>query len=101
MKGDLKMEIKYTDRTILNHPKQNLRDGKINNFEYKVISKDDFIKYRLNSMKASRIDKNTIDKIIYRWDELRDGYNFIIGVGKIENIMFCSVGYFSEHILGR
>lgn len=94
-------DVKRTDRTIPPPPKQNLRDGKINNFEYKVISKDDFIKYRLNSMKASRIDKNTIDKIIYRWDELRDGYNFVIAVGKIENMMFYSVECFDEHILGR
>lgn len=95
------MEIKYTDRTIPPPPKQSLRGENINNFEYKVISKDDFIKYRLNSMKASRIDKNTIDKIIYRWDELRGGYNFIIAVGKIENMMFYSVEYFDEHVIGR
>lgn len=95
------MEIKYTDRTIPPPLKQNLRGENINKFEYKVMSKDDYIKYILNSMKASKIDKNTINKIVYRWDKLRDGYNFIIGVGKIENIMFCSVGYFSEHILGR
>lgn len=94
-------DVKCTDRTITPPPKQNLRGENINNFEYKVMSKDDYIKYILNSMKASKIDKNTINKIVYRWDKLRDGYNFIIGVGKIENIMFCSVGYFSEHILGR
>lgn len=94
-------DVKCTDRTIPPPPKQNLRGENINNFEYKVMSKDDYIKYILNSMKASKIDKNTINKVVYRWDKLRDGYNFIIGVGKIENIMFCSVGYFSEHILGR
>lgn len=94
-------DVKCTDRTIPTPPKQNLRGENINNFEYKVMSKDDYIKYILNSMKASKIDKNTINKIVYRWDKLRDGYNFIIGVGKIENIMFCSVEYFSEHILGR
>lgn len=94
------MEIKYTDRTIP-PPKQNLRGKNLNNFEYKVMAKGDFIKYILNSMEANRINENTINNIVYRWDELRDSYNFIIAVGKIENMMFYSVDYFNEHILGR
>lgn len=69
-------------------------------FEYKVVTKEDFIRYKLNNMKASMINKNTMDMLVEKWDKTRNGFNFMIAVGK-EELMFYSVEYFNKHIASR
>ena len=77
------------------------RSSNINDFRYKVITKDEYIQYRLNEMKAINIDKNTVDTILDNWNKTRGKYNFIIAAGKYESLMFYSIEYFNEHVLGR
>ena len=91
--------IKYINKPL---PKPPIKGtSNLNDFRYKVITKDAYIEYKLNEAKCYGINKNTVGKIIKFWDKLRKGYNFVIGVGKDEYTMFYSVEYFNEHVLGR
>lgn len=73
----------------------------MNEFEYKVITKDDFVRYKLNSMNASSMGKEIITRIVEEWDKIRKGHNFVIAVGKEDDLMFYSVDYFDKNILGE
>ncbi|RUT55713.1 hypothetical protein NPD9_1704 [Clostridium botulinum] len=67
--------------------------------DYKIFTRDDYKRYRLSRMKASNITTGTIKFIEDSWNKISKGYNFIIGVGKEEQLMFYSVQYFNEHVL--
>lgn len=68
-------------------------------FRYRVITKDDFIRYRVNSREAQNINKNTFKVAEESWNNLRKGYNFVIAVGN-KDLMFYSIDSFNEHIGG-
>ena len=71
----------------------------IDTFRYRVITKDDFIRYFVNSKKAQNINKNTFKDIEGHWNKLRKGYNFAIAVGN-EQLMFYSIDSFNKLIGG-
>ncbi|MDB8986927.1 hypothetical protein PN594_18920 [Parabacteroides merdae] len=94
--------IKYINKPLPKPPKQTIkRTSNLNDFRYKVITKDAYIEYKLNEAKCYGINKNTVGEIIKFWDKLRKGYSFVIAVGKDEYTMFYSVEYFNKHVLGR
>lgn len=68
---------------------------------YRIFTKDDYIRYVLSRRKASGITKGVITQFKESWEGISKGYNFIIGIGQYNNLMFYSVGYFNEHILGN
>lgn len=72
----------------------------INNFRYKVMTKDNYIEYMLNKREAETINKNTVSCIIERWNKVSKGYNFVIAAGNCNSSMIYSVDYFNEHIVG-
>ena len=69
-------------------------------FQYRVMTKDDFIRYRVNRLEACIINKNTFKKIEESWNRIRKGYNFVIAVGNTD-LMFYSVDVFNEHVGGH
>ncbi|MEG2787363.1 MAG: hypothetical protein RR942_06025 [Romboutsia sp.] len=93
--------IQYDMKPLILPEYGTIKNLTINDFRYKVITKDEYIQYRLNEMEASRINKNTVDTIVDHWDKTRGKYNFIIAAGKYESLMFYSIEYFNEHVLGR
>lgn len=66
-------------------------------FRYRVITKDDFIRYFVNSREAQNITKNTFKAAEHSWNIIRKGYNFVIAVGN-EDLMFYSIDSFNERI---
>lgn len=68
-------------------------------YEYKIFTKDDFIRYMVNSKKASQINKNAFKRSEEIWDEWRKGYNFMIAVGN-EQLMFYSIESFNKCVIG-
>lgn len=92
--------IKYINKPIPT-PKPirliNMELSNIDNFRYRVVTKDDFIRYMVNSKKASNITKNTFKVLEEAWNKTRRGYNFVIAVGN-EELMFYSIDSFNEHI---
>lgn len=71
----------------------------IDTFRYRVITKDDFIRYFVNKRKAQNINKNTFKVAEEAWNKFRKGYNFVIAVGN-ENLTFYSIDSFNEGIGG-
>ncbi|MGX7745682.1 hypothetical protein [Rhodopseudomonas parapalustris] len=69
--------------------------------EYKIFTKDDYVRYNLSALKACEQDSNIVDNIINLWDKISKGYNFIIGVGINTDLMFYSVEYFNDNVLGQ
>lgn len=67
--------------------------------DYRIITKEEYKKIRLNSVSASSICEGMIKQIDEEWDRLRKGYNFVIVVGLEDKPMFYSVEYFNEHVL--
>ncbi|MGJ8755378.1 hypothetical protein [Clostridium botulinum] len=67
--------------------------------DYRIITKEEYKKIRLNSVSASSICKRMIKEIDKNWDRLRKGYEFVIAAGKEEQLMFYGVEYFNEHVL--
>lgn len=92
--------IKYTNIPIPT-PKPirliNMELSNMDNFRYRVVTKDDFIRYMVNSKKSSNITKNTFKVAEEAWNKTRRGYNFVIAVGN-EELMFYSIDSFNEHI---
>lgn len=72
----------------------------MNKFEYKVVTRDDYIRYILNSMNASSMGREIVPRIVEEWNRIRKGYNFVILVGNEEEPMIYSVDYFDKNILG-
>lgn len=72
----------------------------LHNEGYKIFTKEDFKRYMLSKANASEINKRFISVINEDWDKIRKGYNFIIAVGQDNNLMFYSVEYFNQKILG-
>ncbi|MDU1456368.1 MAG: hypothetical protein E6912_16395 [Paeniclostridium sordellii] len=96
--------FKYTNRPIPKPQPQPIRlinTGfyNIDTFRYRVITKDDFIRYFVNNRKAPNITKNTFKAAEHNWNVIRKGYNFVIAVGN-EDLMFYSIDSFNEHIGG-
>lgn len=69
--------------------------------DYRIFTKDDYIRYVLSRRKASSITKGAITQFKELWEGISKGYNFIIGIGQYNNLMFYSVECFNEHILGN
>lgn len=94
--------IKYTNRTLPT-PKPirliNMELSNIDNFRYRVVTKDDFIRYMVNSKEAWDIDEKTFKVAEKAWDKTRRGYNFVIAIGN-EELMFYSIDSFNEKIGG-
>ncbi|WP_205609108.1 hypothetical protein [Clostridium botulinum] len=67
--------------------------------DYRVITKEEYKKIRLNSVSASSICEGMVKQIDKNWDRLRKGYEFVIAAGIEGDGMFYSVEYFNEHIL--
>ncbi|APH24371.1 hypothetical protein [Clostridium botulinum] len=67
--------------------------------DYRIITKEEYKKIRLNSVSASSICEGAIKEIDKNWDRLRKGYNFVIAAGIEGDGMFYSVEHFNEHIL--
>lgn len=67
--------------------------------DYRVITKEEYKKIRLNSVSASSICKGMIKEIDKNWDRLRKGYDFVIAAGLEDKPMFYSIEYFNEHVL--
>lgn len=94
--------FKYIDRPISTpQPIRLINTGfyNIDTFRYRVITKDDFIRYFVNNRKAPNITKNTFKAAEHNWNVIRKGYNFVIAVGN-EDLMFYSIDSFNEHIGG-
>lgn len=94
--------FKYIDRPISTpQPIRLINTGfyNIDTFRYRVITKDDFIRYFINSKKACNITKNTFKVAEEAWNKTRKGYNFVIAVGN-EVLMFYSIDSFNELIGG-
>ncbi|MHB9943599.1 hypothetical protein CF065_18785 [Clostridium sporogenes] len=68
---------------------------------YRIFTKDDYKRYRLSRMKASNISISTIKNIEESWEKTSKGYNFIIGVGQQDNLMFYGIDYFNNNVLGN
>lgn len=82
-------------------PVYNLIDYRSNDLlKYEIFTKEKYMEYSLNRLDGIEI-KKSIKGIEERWNKIRKGYNFIIGVGKKPDLMFYSVEYFDKHILGR
>lgn len=64
-------------------------------YRYRVVTKDDFIRYMATCNKTENAFKTAKD----RWDRTRKGYNFVIAVGN-EDLMFYSIDSFNELIGG-
>lgn len=64
-------------------------------YRYRVVTKDDFIRYMATCNKTKNAFKTAKD----RWDKIRKGYNFVIAVGN-EELMFYSIDLFNELIGG-
>lgn len=77
----------------------NMGFDNIDTFRYRVITKDDFIRYMINSRKARNITNDTFKDVEGYWNELRKGYNFAIAVGN-EQLMFYSIDSFNKLIGG-
>lgn len=75
------------------------QDKTIRSKDYKIFTKDDYIKYNLSDKKSSFISKEYIKILNDEWDKLSKDFNFIIGVWEENNLMFCSVEYFNNNIL--
>lgn len=71
----------------------------IDTFRYRVITKDDFIRYFVNSKKACNITNNTFKVAEEAWNKTRKEYNFVIAVGN-EVLMFYSIDSFNKLIGG-
>lgn len=96
--------FKYTNRPIPKPQTQpirliNMGFDNIDTFRYRVMTKDDFIRYFVNSKKAPNITKNTFKVAEEAWNKTRKGYNFVIAVGN-EVLMFYSIDSFNDHIGG-
>jgi len=70
-------------------------------YEYKIFTKDDYKRYRVSKLRAENINEGCIKKIDSAWQSISKGFNFIIGVGQEDDLMFWSVEYFNNKILGR
>lgn len=64
-------------------------------YRYRVVTKDDFIRYMATCNKTENTFKTAKD----RWDRTRNGYNFVIAVGN-EDLMFYSIDSFNKLIGG-
>ncbi|GAA0865927.1 hypothetical protein [Paraclostridium tenue] len=64
-------------------------------YRYRVVTKDDFIRYMATCNKTENAFKTAKD----RWDRIRKGYNFVIAVGN-EDLMFYSIDSFNKLIGG-
>lgn len=71
-----------------------------NHYEYKVFTKDDYKRYVLSNQKAYNITNAFIKQCNERWEHISKGFNFIIGVGLEDNLMFYSVESFNSNVLG-
>jgi hypothetical protein len=67
---------------------------------YKIFTKDDYMRYMLSGVKACSIDSEFIKHINEMWDRISNGNNFLIAVGREDNLMFYSVDGFND-ILGN
>jgi len=77
----------------------NMGFDNIDTFRYRVMTKDDFIRYFVNSKKAQNITKNTFKVAEKVWNDTRKGYNFVIAAGN-EVLMFYSIDSFNKLIGG-
>lgn len=75
------------------------KDKVVRSKDYKIFTKDDYIKYNLSDKKAEFISKEYIKILNDEWNKLRKDFNFIVGVGEENNLMFFSVEYFNNNIL--
>lgn len=67
---------------------------------YIILTKDDYKRYMLSFMKPCDITTKYIKILDENWQIISKGFNFIIGIGQVDDLMFCSVEYFNEKILG-
>lgn len=67
--------------------------------DYRIITKEEYKKIRLNSVIDACICKGIIKEIDKNWNALRKGYDFVIAAGREEKPMLYSVPYFNENIL--
>ncbi|HDK7182958.1 TPA: hypothetical protein PTV59_002071 [Clostridium botulinum] len=67
--------------------------------DYRIITKEEYKKIRLNSVSASSICEGMIKEIDKNWDSLRKGYDFVIAAGIEGDGMLYSVEYFNGHVL--
>ncbi|APQ68132.1 hypothetical protein RSJ8_2896 [Clostridium botulinum] len=67
--------------------------------DYRVITKEEYKKIRLNSVSASSICEGMVKQIDEEWDRLRKDYNFVIAAGLKDKPMFYSVEYFNGNVL--
>ncbi len=68
---------------------------------YKIFTKDKFKEYMLSKMKDCNISKDYIKRLDKTWNVFSKGFNFIIGVGQEDHLMFYNPEYFSKEILGK
>ncbi|HBJ2609712.1 TPA: hypothetical protein LA750_001665 [Clostridium botulinum] len=67
--------------------------------DYRIITKEEYKKIRLNSVSNACICKGIIKEIDKNWNALRRGYDFVIAVGREEKPMLYSEPYFNKNIL--
>ncbi|WP_315122326.1 hypothetical protein [uncultured Clostridium sp.] len=69
--------------------------------DYRIFTKEDYRRHFFNVyLKAPNIDRESIKHMERTWDRTRKGYNFVIAVGKGDNLHFFSVKGFEEMVLG-
>lgn len=66
--------------------------------KYRVITRDDFIRYRLSKLSANQITDCTVNNLKRHWIKISCGFNFMIGIGK-DDLTFYNPKFFSENVL--
>ncbi|HII4451619.1 TPA: hypothetical protein ACY4RU_000503 [Clostridium perfringens] len=61
--------------------------------DYKIIFKEEFVRRYLFKR---GLTKSNVEKAHELWEKMRDGYEFVIGLGSY----CCSFSYFNENIIG-
>lgn len=61
-----------------------------NNNGYRIFTKDDYKRYRLSKTLAHDISAGYIEAINESWNKISKRFNFIIGVGQQDELMFYS-----------
>lgn len=112
LKKDLENKISFIDSIITmgevteglgrieqkDNQEETIINTDIGKEQYRVITRDDFIRYRLSKLSANQITDCTVNNLKKHWDKISCGFNFMIGIGK-EDLIFYHPKFFSKNIL--
>lgn len=52
------------------------------NEDYVIVTKEQYIRRKLNKLDYPEIDESTLDGLKEDWNEMSEGYNYMIGAGE-------------------